>query len=60
MELASSLSQLKQRKVRMSELDWKGLSDISVIGARQFLQGWISILLDVKQNNGSIGMMLFP
>jgi len=32
-ELLSTLSQLKQWKVRMSELDWDELPDISVIGA---------------------------
>jgi hypothetical protein len=38
-ELRSTLSQLKQWKLRMSELDWDELADRSVIGARQFEQG---------------------
>jgi hypothetical protein len=38
-ELLSTLSQLKQWKVRMGESDWGEIADISVIGARQFKQG---------------------
>jgi hypothetical protein len=38
-DLLSTLSQLKQWKVRMGESDWGELADISVIGARQFKQG---------------------
>jgi hypothetical protein len=38
-ELLSTLSQLKQWKVHMSELDWDELADSSVIGARLFEQG---------------------
>jgi hypothetical protein len=37
-ELLSTPSQLKQWKVRMWELDWRELPDISVIGAEQFEQ----------------------
>jgi hypothetical protein len=37
-ELLSTPSQLKQWKVRMWELDWRELPDISVIGAEQFKQ----------------------
>ena len=38
-ELRSTLSQLKQWKLRMSELEWDELPEISVIGARQYKQG---------------------
>jgi hypothetical protein len=38
-DLLSTLSQLKQWKVRMGESDWGELADISVIGARQCKQG---------------------
>jgi hypothetical protein len=39
--------------VRISEFDRDELQETSVIGARQFEQGWISTLLDLKQNSGS-------
>jgi hypothetical protein len=55
-----ALSQLKQWKARMSEPERDVLPRIGVIGARQFKQGWISILLDVKQNSRSIAGIIFP
>jgi len=59
-ELLSALLQLKHWNVRSSEFDRDEVLEIDVIGARQFGQGWISILLEVKQNSGSVADMTLP
>jgi hypothetical protein len=59
-ELLSALSQLKHWNLRTSEFDRDEVPEINVIGARQFGQGWISILLEVKQNSCFAADMTLP
>jgi len=53
LSITTTLSQLKHSNVRTPKPKRAELVRTSIIGARQFAQGWLSILLDVKQKSDS-------